>query len=186
MNVSEVGDCDPNGASVWFKVVTDDNSTSLVIDINSPFHHLYLYLKAIVATHLSLFPVTPCISNKTFKVSSNANASYWIKRSSQWLNLGALICVYHHFIIHLIVILLDIIQISRPSYPNENPEGPFYPGEEVEFCLWNTFYVSAPPPNGNNCQWIQGIIPSLSDAWDYEGSNLCTRTGWFMVLVGWR
>ena len=59
MNVSEAGDCDPNGASVWFKVVTDDNSTSLVIDINSPFHHLYLYLKAIVATHLSLFPCYP-------------------------------------------------------------------------------------------------------------------------------
>ena len=79
----------------------------------------------------------------------------------------------------------DIIQISRPSYPNENPEGPFYPGEEVEFCFEIQFYVSAPPPpNGNNCQWIQGIIPSLSDAWDYEGSNLSAQGpvgSWFWL-----
>lgn len=187
MNVSEAGDCDPNGASVWFKVVTDDNSTSLVIDINSPFSSLVSVFKGNSCNSLELVPLLPpCIGNKTFKVSSNANASYWIKvEAANGLNLGAFDMCVSSFYNSFDCYSADITQISRPSYPNENPEGPFYPGEEVEFCFEIQFYVSAPPPpNGNNCQWIQGIIPSLSDAWDYEGSNLSAQGpvgSWFWL-----
>ncbi|MEZ4911772.1 MAG: gliding motility-associated C-terminal domain-containing protein [Saprospiraceae bacterium] len=58
---------------------------------------------------------------------------------------------------------------SRPDYPNENPNGPYCSGEVVHFCYNVDFTVSpggTAPPNGNNCQWIQGIVPVIHDGWD--------------------
>lgn len=190
MNVSEPGDCDMNGASVWFKVVTDDQSGSLIIDISSGFSPLISVYRGSSCNALELVPSSiPCESKNTIKVSSNTNQTFWIKvEAKDGLNLGSFdICVvsfYNAFDCYS----ADIAQITRPAYPNESPEGPFHPGEVVNFCFNIDFSVSAPPPpDGNNCQWIQGIIPNISGAWDYAGSNLSAQSpdgGWFWLDEG--
>jgi len=58
---------------------------------------------------------------------------------------------------------------TRPEYPNADPKGPYCSGEVVNFC-YNVNFIVSPggtvPPNGNNCQWIQGIVPVIYDGWD--------------------
>lgn len=63
------------------------------------------------------------------------------------------------------------IDVTRPEYPDADPEGPYCPGEIVNFCYDVTFTVD-PIGQGNNCQWIQGIIPTVGGGWDLEALPL--------------
>lgn len=62
-------------------------------------------------------------------------------------------------------------QPTRTENPDLDPEGPYFPGEEVNFCVQIKFIVS-PIGEGNNCQWIQGVIPVLGPGWDKTISDL--------------
>ncbi len=78
---------------------------------------------------------------------------------------------------------------SRPEYPNENPNGPYCSGEVVHFCYNVDFTVSpggTAPPNGNNCQWIQGIVPVIYDGWDLVAMPVSTQGpgGWSWLDEG--
>ena len=55
----------------------------------------------------------------------------------------------------------------RPSHPNENPEGPYFPGEIVNFNL-EVFFTADPAGSGNDCQWLQGLIPTFGEGWDLD------------------
>ena len=70
-------------------------------------------------------------------------------------------------------------QITRPEFPNDDPNGPYCPGETVQFCYEIGFRVS-PRDSGNNCLWIQGIVPVVGGGWDLSVSSISdgTPTGW--------
>ena len=55
--------------------------------------------------------------------------------------------------------------ILRPDYPHLDQRGPYFPGERISFTYDLTF-KSDLLSEGNNCQWLQGIIPSLGMGWD--------------------
>jgi len=57
------------------------------------------------------------------------------------------------------------ISVTARSFPGPL-EGPFFPGETVNFCLEINSYTSA----NNNCQWFQGIVPVFGDGWDPASS----------------
>ncbi|MBK8700928.1 MAG: hypothetical protein IPN29_15865 [Saprospiraceae bacterium] len=82
----------------------------------------------------------------------------------------------------------NITSITRSEFPQESPSGPYFPGETVTFCFNLEFNVSAPPPpDGNNCQWIQGIIPNIAGGWDFVGSDIKNQGpggGWFWLDEG--
>ncbi len=44
--------------------------------------------------------------------------------------------------------------------------GPYQPGETVTFCFNLESYTADPQGTGNNCQWLQGIVPVFGDCWD--------------------
>ncbi len=67
------------------------------------------------------------------------------------------------------------IQLVRPENPDLPQAGPFNAGETVRLCPKFKF-ISASIGEGNNCQWIQGIIPSLGTGWDEEGSNISVQS----------
>ena len=46
------------------------------------------------------------------------------------------------------------LEPTRPEYPDEDPDGPYCPGEIVNFCYTVNFTVD-PIGQGNNCQWIR-------------------------------
>jgi gliding motility-associated-like protein len=78
------------------------------------------------------------------------------------------------------------IDVTRPEYPDADPEGPYCPGEIVNFCYDVTFTVD-PIGQGNNCQWIQGIIPTLGGGWDLEAMSIDAQGpggSWFWLEEG--
>lgn len=186
-NCAEGGDCDPNGASVWFQVNTDGQATSMVIDITAPFTPLISYYTGGDCSSLALQPsLTPCFQGTTATVGAGANQSYWIKvEAANGEDLGDFDLCVATFFNTFDCYESEITSITRPEYPMANPNGPYCPGEVVNFCFNFVFTVSSPPPpDGNNCQWIQGIIPTLYGGWDFAESNLPTQGpggGWFWL-----
>lgn len=45
-------------------------------------------------------------------------------------------------------------------------EGPYLPGEFVTFSYTILNYRADPVQSGNQCQWLQGVIPVFGNAWD--------------------
>lgn len=66
------------------------------------------------------------------------------------------------------------IEPSRPAHPDLDPTGPYLPEETVEFCVAIEFEVGS-ISEGNNCQWIQGVLPVLGDGWNKEKSDLANQ-----------
>ncbi|MBK8625803.1 MAG: gliding motility-associated C-terminal domain-containing protein [Saprospiraceae bacterium] len=67
------------------------------------------------------------------------------------------------------------LDVTRPEHPNEDQTGPYCSGEVVHFCYNVNFIVSAAgtvPPDGNNCQWLQGIVPVVYEGWDLDALPL--------------
>lgn len=65
------------------------------------------------------------------------------------------------------------IELFRTENPTLPSNGPFFPGEVINICYNVKFNVSRAgtvPPDGNNCQWLQGIVPVLYDAWDLKSN----------------
>ncbi len=78
------------------------------------------------------------------------------------------------------------IEPTRPEYPDADPYGPYCPGEVVNFCYDVSFTVD-PIGQGNNCQWIQGIIPTVGGGWDLEAMPLDAQGpsgSWFWLDEG--
>ncbi|MBK8700313.1 MAG: gliding motility-associated C-terminal domain-containing protein [Saprospiraceae bacterium] len=174
-NCAEPGDCDPDGASVWFQVNTDGQATSMVIDIDAPFTPLITYYTGMDCSTLGIQPsLAPCFQGSTATVGAGANQTFWIKvEALNGENLGPFTLCVATFFNTYDCYESSITSITRPDYPTGNANGPYCPGETVNFCFNFVFTVSAPPPpDGNNCQWIQGIIPTIYGGWDYAGSNI--------------
>lgn len=190
MNVSESGDCDASGASVWFKIQTDASSSVLIYSIDGPFSPIVTAYRGSSCNALELVPnFEQCKKANLGELGVGVNETIWLKvEAMNGENLGTFdLCVttlfnafdcYDAF----------LTSVSRPQYPNEDPNGPYKPGENVSMCFQVDFYNSAAlPPNGNNCQWIQGIIPNLSDGWDFEESHLNIQapgSTWFWLNEG--
>ncbi len=179
-NCSEGGDCDPNGASVWFQVHPQLTASSMIIQINgatfSPI--MTVYSGADCST---IGSTVACDPGSILTLGVNAAADVFIKvEAAGGLNLGNFeICVSTLFA------TFDCYEsetvTTRPEYPTANPNGPFCPGETVNFCHRIDFTVAgAPPPAGNTCQWIQGIIPTFGDGWDVLASPIAGQgpAGW--------
>jgi len=65
------------------------------------------------------------------------------------------------------------LEVMRPEFPFEDAAGPFCSGETVSFCYSLDFLSSGiNDPDGNNCQWLQGIIPVVGCGWDLEVNSL--------------
>ena len=54
--------------------------------------------------------------------------------------------------------------VTRFEYPDEDPLGPYFQNETINLC-YNLTFISSPISTGNNCQFLQGIIPSLQGNW---------------------
>jgi len=63
------------------------------------------------------------------------------------------------------------LSITRPENPLADTLGPFCAGEEVQFC-YNLKFQSDNQGTGNNCTWLQGIIPKIGSGWDLQASNI--------------
>jgi hypothetical protein len=173
-NCAEGGDCDPEGASVWFAFTVDAMASSAIVQVDgAAFSPIISVLFGPDCASAGGIVACDQASITTFAVQPGS--TYYVKvEALNGQNLGDFsMCVNVLFASFPCTEGSELTSVTRPEYPTANQYGPFCPGEEVEFCFSIDFTVAPQPaPDGNNCQWIQGIIPSLGYGWDYVGSSL--------------
>ena len=74
---------------------------------------------------------------------------------------------------------------ERPENPGAQPEGPYLPGELVRFTYNIEFAVDS-AGMGNNCQWLQGLIPSFGAGWNLQAVTPASQGpgGWQWLPEG--
>lgn len=166
-------DCGSMGG-VWFQVTTDELATEMTIVVNDIGSGNIDPIISVFQDDCGNAPVVGCAgspSGNITEIAVSGNVTYFIEvstggngtpgdfelcvatdESEQECSSGEL-------------------EPTRPEYPDENPEGPYCPGEVVNFCYSVTFTVD-PIGQGNNCQWIQGIIPTVGGGWDLDAMPL--------------
>lgn len=190
MNVSEAGDCDASGASVWFKVQTDASASVLIYSIDGPFSPIVTAYRGTDCNALEMLPnFEPCKNANLGEMAVNVNETIWLRvEAKNGENLGTFDLCISSLFNAFDCYDASLHSVTRPQYPNADPNGPYKPGENVSMCFQVDFYNNgAVPPSGNNCQWIQGIIPNLSDGWDIEESHLNIQgpgATWFWLNEG--
>ena len=166
-------DCGSMGG-VWFEVTTDELATEMTIVVNDIGSGNIDPVISVFQDECGSGAVIGCAgspSGNITEIAVSGNVTYYIEvstggggtpgdfelcvatdESEQECSTGEL-------------------DPTRPEYPGENPDGPYCPGEVVNFCYSVTFTVD-PIGQGNNCQWIQGIIPTIGGGWDLEAMPL--------------
>lgn len=158
-DVVSTGDC--GSSTIWFEVLVDTDATGMLIDVTSEFTPQLILLES----SCDGIVVLDCQEATTGKlVTVNPNELYYIGIGIGDGEQGDFdLCV--ETLPELTTCSTGEITITRPEFPNEDPNGPYFLGEVVEFCYSVQFVVDA-AGEGNNCQWIQGIVPTIGTGWD--------------------
>jgi len=157
------GECETNG--VWFQVDTDELATSMTIQVNAANPAM----DPVITVHqLACGDVTSACnsvaSGDFLDVAVSGNISYFIEVAAAGPPGDFELCVNTEAS-QVECSTITLTSITREEYPDEDTDGPYCPGETVEFCFDIDFTVD-PIGTGNNCQWIQGIIPTVGGGWD--------------------
>ncbi len=175
--------CNSNCAdqSVWLRVNTDDNASALQIELDNALFDpiIKIYRQNISCDNaVEIIDCTPIGEADILKLDVLENASYLIEISSDGGTPSAFdLCV--NSLDNNVNCASGTISVRRPENPTANPDGPFCPGETVEFCYEMEFAVD-PVGTGNSCMAPQGIIPVLGGGWDLTANNISNQepTGW--------
>ena len=165
-------DCSSNG--VWFMVETDELATEMSVVVNDVGGSNIDPIITIIQAECDGGALVSCAdvsSGDITEVAVNGNLVYFIEVSSgSGGDPGEFeLCVTTDE--SLVECSDGSLEPTRPEYPDADPNGPYCPGEIVNFCYDVTFTVD-PIGQGNNCQWIQGIIPTVGGGWDLEALSL--------------
>ena len=167
--------CPPEGQSacgnntVWYEVLTDADASVMFISLNAlgtdaPIGDVNIVVDQDACGENLVGCTGYSPGDDPIEVSVNANLSYFIGIQSSEAEAGEFeICVETQILVALCS--EGSLVSERPDNDLGDPEGPFCPGEKVKFSYTVDFTID-PAGQGNNCQWIQGIIPSFGAGWD--------------------
>ena len=162
LDACNIGVCneDCGMATIWFEVTTDDLASGMLLEVTSEF----------TPTIVMLFDA--CDGDVVIPCGAAASANSAVQASSTYyVGVGIASGDPDDFTLCVTTVLefancsVGELVITRPEYPGEDVNGPYCPGEKVEFCYTVDFNVD-PIGSGNNCQWLQGIVPSIGGGWD--------------------
>jgi hypothetical protein len=167
---NDLNRCSVSGVSIWQTFSTDSLATVGNVFINHPG-----FLQIFEGSCEN--PITnKCTSNfSTFNFPVRPNTKYIVKIDVEAVIENVEICVKTTSVLAPCY-TINVLSITRPENPTLGPNFPLVPGEKVKICLnvdFTTLFGHAP---GNNCQVLQGIIPSLGDGWDYQASSIASQT----------
>ena len=160
---------------VWFQVNTDNDASAIQISIeNAQFNPLIsVYRGNNCGDTEDLIICQDLTVDEFINLDVISNFTYFIEISSSGgLASGFDLCVSS--VKDFVDCSSGTLTVSRPAFPMENPEGPYCPGETVVFCYEIEYYVDV-PGTGNNCQWLQGIIPVIGGGWDQSVNSLASQ-----------
>ena len=147
-------------STVWFEVTTDELASEMLIEVESEFTSTITMLRSTCDGLLTI----PCGNISTITTPIEANTTYHIGVGISDGDPGNFdLCV--STILQVGQCSEGNLEITRPENPASDPNGPYSPGEKVNFC-YSVDFTTDPIGTGNNCQWIQGIVPSLGGGWD--------------------
>ncbi len=168
--------CDDGSHSIWYKVETDDRAITMQVDLSNNSFEPYISVLFDDCDNFTTLEGFECRTDVSFEFPVTVNETYYIVVESQdeaEVDENFDFCVSTSF--ETSTCYGVETTVSRPENTHLDSNGPYCPGETVRFCYEITFEVGAPasvPPDGNGCQWIQGIIPCLGPGWDLEASML--------------
>ncbi|NNL91088.1 MAG: hypothetical protein HKO66_02525, partial [Saprospiraceae bacterium] len=152
--------------SAWFQVNTDQFATniSIVIDNAEFLPNISVYRGSSCSDLDDLFLCEVVTPGSYTDVAVAPSSSYFIEVSLEGGDPGAFdICVNASQ--DFINCSEGTITVIRPENPMALPQAPICPGETVTICYELDFFVDI-VGQGNNCQWLQGIVPVLGGGWD--------------------
>jgi hypothetical protein len=169
--------------SVFFEVQTDAVATAMNITINNAEFDPAISVRLIGNTcndGADLESCLPVENGTPVEIEVSQGVVYHIEVSV--LNGEASpfdICV--NTIQQNIDCATGSLRVFRQDFPGADSAGPYCPGETVTFCYDLQFEIDD-RVSGNNCQWVQGIVPVLGGGWDLNADNLSdvdnVPTGW--------
>ncbi|MDA8692633.1 gliding motility-associated C-terminal domain-containing protein [Saprospiraceae bacterium] len=167
--------------SVWFEVQTDNVATAMNLSVKNADFSPLISVRRIGNTcndGTDIIDCRPLVDGEVIEIDATQDATYHIEISLADGDASAFdLCV--NTIQQNIDCANATMQVIRREFPGANPDGPFCPGETVTFCYDLEFFVDA-RGTGNNCQWLQGIVPVLGGGWDLAANDLSDNVpnGW--------
>ena len=173
---------------VWFRVDSDEFATLLNFEIsNNDFEPLISVSTTgatVNCTDVDRLVICQPFVDGVLELDAAPDNVYYIEISSADGSVGTFdFCV--SALSAPISCAETSLTMARPENPGADPNGPYCPGETVRFCYEITF-TSGPQSSGNNCQYLQGIVPVLGGGWDLNVSSLDFQApgGWNWFAEG--
>jgi len=174
--VVAVDACNENSSSTscaenvsWIKLLTDSLSAVLDLEIFADFN-------PVVCIYPESCEADPIYSNASnaHQLQVNPNSTYYIGIGVQEGKGGSFKIELETRTNQLACTTNQSIDVNRFEYPTLSNNGPYLPNETVEFCT--SFDFTADDfGQGNNCQFLHGIVPVLGGAWDVPSSELSVQ-----------
>lgn len=170
------GACDPDGNATYYSFTVDPTTASAVVIsvVDASFTPIISIANDCFSPFVSCF--TGAISDP---VPVGTGTLYVRVEASGGNNLDdAFTVCANAFDAGAFDCYSATLMVTRPEHPTENQNGPYCSGEIVNFC-YNVNFIVSPggtvPPVGNNCQWLQGIVPVVYEGWDLVALPLATQ-----------
>ena len=159
-----IGVCNEDclGPTIWFEVTTDDLASGMLLEVDAEFTPSIVMLQDACDGDVAIGCATAASSN----IAVQPNTTYYVGVGISSGDPGDFeLCVTT--VLDFANCSVGELEITRPENPGEDPNGPYCPGEKVEFCYSVDFNID-PIGTGNNCQWIQGLVPAIGGGWDQD------------------
>lgn len=150
--------------AVWFKISTDAAASLMKVSFEADSDFIPLF-RLLEDGCEDADAIIECTDGLDFSSVVYGNRDYYLEVSNQGTPGEFTLCVNTDAI--LAQCSSVFITPSRPENPGTNPAGPYKPGELIEFDCEVSF-ASDPIGQGNNCQWLQGIIPNIGPGWERD------------------
>ncbi|MCP4439658.1 MAG: hypothetical protein GY810_12005, partial [Aureispira sp.] len=165
-----VGDCyeSPN-ATVWYQFTTGPAAATLDIDLTStdldePEFTVWTNCPTANYIGASCTEGTGGVANLT-GLAVAPSTTYWLAVSDVGGDQGSFdLCLNQNIDVSLCNIG-DVLAETSSSDPSTPIGGPYSAGEVVDFCYTINEYRK------ENCNWLQGIVPTFGDCWDPSSFN---------------
>lgn len=162
-------ECTTNG--VWFKLTTDALASTIQLAVKNANFNPVILVKSGTScfNFVDFLPCQSVSSNEFITLNVTPSSTYFIQ-----VSLGDGIPGPFDLCVNSIQDFMDCssgtLTPMRPMFPGANPYGPYCPNETVTFCYELEFEVDI-PGMGNECQWLQGLVPILGGGWNLATTN---------------
>lgn len=151
-------------ATAWFSVTAPAGSAQLDIDITSGFI-TNPYFTVFTSTNCTNFTIIDCIDtgaggSVSGIVNVTPGTTYLIAVSDLNGAEGEFQICANFLPDASLCNVDDVMNETASSDPSTPIGGPYSPGEVVTFCYTINQYMK------EQCNWLQGIIPTFGDCWD--------------------